>query len=90
VLKRGGRLAIADVVATAPLPEAVRGDLALHVGCIAGAATVDEITSMLADVGFTDIRVEPQESSRTAIAEWLPGRGLEGYIVSATIEAVRP
>ena len=41
VLKPGGRLAISDVVATAPLPDEMRDNVELHVGCIAGAATVD-------------------------------------------------
>ena len=90
VLKPGGRLAIADVVATAPLPEDIRDDVELHVGCMAGAATIDEIESMLADVGFEDIRVTPIEGSREAIREWQPEVGLDDYVVPATIGAVRP
>ena len=86
----GGRLAIADVVATAPLPEDIRDDVELHVGCMAGAATIDEIESMLADVGFEDIRVTPIEGSREAIREWQPEVGLDDYVVPATIGAVRP
>jgi SAM-dependent methyltransferase len=90
VLKRGGRLAISDIVATAPLPEEVRSNLELHVGCMAGAALIDELRSMLAEAGFTEIRITPQEESRALIREWLPDSHLEDYVVSATIEAVRP
>lgn len=90
VLKRGGRLAISDIVATAPLPEEVRNNVELHVGCTAGAATTDEVRSMLTDAGFTEIRVTPKEESRTLIDAWLPGNNLADYVVSATIEAVRP
>src|ERR1700752_5194890 len=36
VLKRGGRLAVSDVVATAPFPDEVQHDLALRAGCVAG------------------------------------------------------
>jgi SAM-dependent methyltransferase len=90
VLKRGGRLAISDIVATAPLPEDVRSNLELHVGCMAGAATIDELRSMLTEAGFAEIRITPQEESRALLREWLPDSHLEDYVVSATIEAVRP
>lgn len=90
VLKSGGRLAISDVVATAPLPKEAREDLELHVGCVAGAATIDEINSMLVDAGFVEIKATPKEESRAVIAEWFPNSNLEAYVVSATIEAKRP
>ena len=90
VLKRGGRLAISDIVATAPLPDDVRNNVELHVGCMAGAATIDELRSMLADAGFAEIRITPQEESRALIGEWFPDSNLADYVVSATIEAVRP
>ena len=90
VLKRGGRLAISDIVATAPLPEEIRSSLELHVGCMAGAATIDDLRSMLTDVGFAEIRITPKEESRALVGEWLPNSKLEDYVVSATIEAVRP
>lgn len=90
VLKPGGRLAISDIVATAPLPEEVRNNIELQVSCVAGAASVDELESMLTDAGFTDIRIRPIEQSRAVIRDWAPGSAIEKYIVSATIEAVRP
>ena len=90
VLKPGGRLAISDIVATAPLPDDVRGNIELHVGCIAGAATIEEIESFLTEVGFTDIRIQTNERSRQIVGEYFPGSGLENYVVSATIGAMRP
>ncbi len=90
VLKPGGRLAISDIVATAPLPDEVRNNVELHVGCIAGAATVDELRSMLTDAGFSDIRIDIIESSREAIRQWMPDSGLENYVASANIQALRP
>ena len=90
VLKPGGRLAVSDVVATAILPEEVRGDLALYTGCMAGAAHVDELGQMLRDAGFADIRIGPKDASRSFIRDWAPGRRLEDYVVSASIEAARP
>ena len=90
VLTGGGRLAIADIVARAPLPEDVRQNVELHVGCMAGAATVDDLTAMLTEAGFVDIRIETNEASRAVIQQYAPGTGLEDYVVSAVIEATRP
>ena len=56
VLKRGGRLAIADIVATAPLPDEVKQDLELYAGCVAGAALIDESGLILEDVGAASDR----------------------------------
>lgn len=90
VLKPGGRLAISDVVATATLPESVRRDMTLFTGCMAGASLIDEVERMLASTGFTDIRLKPKDESRSFIRDWAPGSKIEDYVVSATIEAVKP
>jgi arsenite methyltransferase len=90
VLKPGGRLAITDVVATAPLPEAVRQDFALYTGCVAGAAVIDALVPMLAAAGFTAIHIQPRDESRAVIQEWAPGKKIEDFVVSATIKATKP
>ena len=90
VLKRGGRLAISDVVATAELPDDVKNDLALLSGCVAGASLVSDVEAMLKKSGFMNIRLQPKDESREFIRTWAPGRKVEEYVVSATIEAVKP
>jgi len=90
VLKPGGRLAISDIVTTAPLPEDMQQEVALYTACVAGAASVDELTAMLSEAGFDDIRIAPKDASREFIRHWAPGRGVEDFIASATIEAVKP
>lgn len=90
VLKPGGRLAISDVVATAELPEEMKADTILHSGCMAGAAMIDDLEAMILAAGFADIRIAPKDESREFIRDWAPGRGVEDYVVSATIEAVKP
>jgi SAM-dependent methyltransferase len=90
VLKPGGRLAISDVVNTAPLSPELQSDPALLCGCIAGAAPVARIESWLVQVGFTDVRVTPKPESRELVASWAPGRGIENFVASATIEARKP
>lgn len=90
VLQPGGRLAIADVVATAALPEEIRNDMALRAGCVGGAATIGELEAMLREAGFEQIRIRPRDESRELIRAWAPTARLEDYVVSATIEAVKP
>lgn len=90
VLKTGGRLAISDVVASTELPQEIRDDLQLYSGCMAGASDICELEQILADSGFTDIRIAPKDESKEFIKDWAPGRGVEEFVVSATIEAVKP
>jgi len=89
ILKSGGRLAISDVVATAPLPEDLREDIELHAGCIAGAALITELESILEDAGFTNIQIKPIEASKAPINQWFEGKNIGDYVVSATIEAIK-
>jgi arsenite methyltransferase len=90
VLKCGGRLAVADMVATAPLPNEIKTDWAAYTGCIAGASQITDLQRMLQTSGFKEIKIAPKDSSRAFIREWLPGKRIEDYLVSATIEAVKP
>src|SRR5262249_33149862 len=43
VLKPGGRLAVADIVATAPLPDEIKSDWGAYTGCIAGASDITDL-----------------------------------------------
>lgn len=90
VLKPGGRLAISDVVAFAELPEDMRRDLELYTGCMAGASQITEVEEMLRTSGFQQICVTPKDESKTFIQQWVPGKPVTDYVVSATIEAVKP
>ena len=90
VLKPGGRLAISDVVATAEMPDEMKNDPVLHAGCMAGASLIDELEAMMAAAGFEKISIKPKDESREFIRDWAPGRGVEAYVVSAYIEAVKP
>jgi len=90
VLKPGGRIAIADVVNTAPLPTELASDATLLCACLAGAATTRQIEGWLATAEFTDIHITVKPGSRELVESWAPGRGIEDYVASATIEACRP
>lgn len=90
VLAPGGRLAISDVVALKELPAALVNDVNAISGCVSGAATIQEVTSLLQKAGFTKIQISVKEESKEFIKEWLPGNKLEEYIASANIEATKP
>jgi arsenite methyltransferase len=88
VLKPGGRLAISDVVQIAPLPEALRAPVLALTGCVSGAAPVAEVEAMLVAAGFARPTVAVRPESAAIVSGWMPG--VEQYIASATIEAVKP
>lgn len=90
VLRPGGRLAISDVVQTARLPAEVKTDPASIAACIAGASPISELESILEDVGFEAVSIEPRAESETFIREWDDERDASDYIVSATIEGRKP
>jgi SAM-dependent methyltransferase len=90
VLKPGGRIAIADVVNTAPLPPELAADGTLLCTCLAGAATTRLIEDWLATAGFIDIRITIKPGSRELVENWAPGHGIGDYVASATIEGRKP
>jgi arsenite methyltransferase len=90
VLKPGGRLAISDVVATAPFPDDLKHDLTLRSCCVSGASQLNDLEHMLQAAGFRAIHIQPKDESKTFIREWVPGTNLADYLVSASIEAVKP
>nr|WP_233341094.1 arsenite methyltransferase [Haloprofundus sp. MHR1] len=90
VLQPGGRLAISDVVLTAELPDGVRGDPESVASCVAGASPVSELEQILSAAGFEQIQIESKEESKEFISEWDDDHDVSDYVVSATIEAIKP
>jgi arsenite methyltransferase len=90
VLRTGGRLAIADILATEPLPEALRQDLALVSACVGGAVTIDQARRMLEGIGFQEVRITAHGLNQDWVEAWSPGRRAGEYVVSAYIEAIKP
>jgi trans-aconitate methyltransferase len=100
VLKPGGRFAVSDVVTHGEVPEGVRQNMLLWVGCIAGALDDYQYVAKLAKAGFDGIDIDPTrvynvEDART----FLSGQGVdvdaiapqvEGKFMSAFIRAVKP
>ena len=90
VLKPGGRVAVSDIVNTAPLPTDIRADPSFICGCVAGSASVEQIQDWLTETGFADVDITAKSESRELIKTWAPGRGIEDYVVSAIVQARKP
>jgi arsenite methyltransferase len=100
VLKPGGRFAVSDVVVRGDVPEAVKKNVELWIGCVAGALEENEFLSMLRDVGFESPSIEPTRVYRADdAAAFLIGSGLDagefasqidGKFLSAFVRATKP
>ncbi|KAJ4395755.1 hypothetical protein N0V85_006442 [Neurospora sp. IMI 360204] len=58
VLKSGGRVAVSDILAKKPLPEKLRNDIAMYVGCIAGASEKQQYEGWLKEAGFEQVLIQ--------------------------------
>jgi arsenite methyltransferase len=85
VLRPGGRLAVSDMVSLAPLPDALKNDVSLYTGCVAGTVSAQQIESLLAEAGFESISVQVKKKS----SEFIQGGGetLDAYVASADVMA---
>ncbi|MBS1704569.1 MAG: arsenite methyltransferase [Armatimonadetes bacterium] len=102
VLKPGGRFAVSDVVVEGDLPEPVRKDMELYVGCVAGALERNEYLEKLIAAGFTEASIEPIRRYQFSAIEgtWAPKgvqhmseeakKEIDGKIMGAFIRAVKP
>ena len=101
VLRPGGRFAVSDVVVDGDLPNGVRRSMELWVGCVAGALEVAEFRTLLENVGFADVDIEPTRVYRVADARaFLEDAGihlsaaeeleLDGRIMAAFVRARKP
>ena len=90
VLKPGGRIVLSDVVRRVELTEEVRENPELLAGCVAGAETIEYLEGTLGGEGFVEVRITPNEGSRSLISSWAPGSKVEEWVVSAIIEGKKP
>jgi SAM-dependent methyltransferase len=102
VLKPGGRVCVSDIALLKELPDEVRASSAALVGCVAGAALVDETKEMVVAAGLTDIEIEQNPAYAEAATDFrdplyqklvasLPeGLKLSDYVVSMRLIARKP
>jgi arsenite methyltransferase len=87
VLKPGGRFAVSDVVVRGHPSEAVRKNMELWVGCVAGALEEDEFLTLLREAGFENSSIEPTRVYSADDAQAiLAGTGLDAETVAREID----
>ena len=100
VLKPGGRFAVSDVVVRGEVPPAIRKNMELWIGCIAGALSDQEYLAKLAGAGFEDAEIEVTRVYNVEDArDFLAGQSddmvelalqIDGKFVSGFIRARKP
>ncbi len=85
-LRPGGRMLISDLVLTRPLPDEVRRNVDLYVGCVAGAALREDYLRLMREAGFADVEVV-QESAYTVGQGGLPAGSPEEEAFRAVVSA---
>ncbi len=61
ILKPGGHFSISDIVTEGDLPEALKKDAELYVGCVAGALKTEEYLDIIHQAGFQKITIQKQK-----------------------------
>lgn len=78
ILRLGGRLIVSDTVLVKPLPEKLKNDKDLLVGCVSGAILKKDYLNLLKKVGFISTKIHKEA----------PGF-LKDYSLSITYSAVK-
>src|SRR5262245_52189264 len=87
VLKPGGRFAVSDVIVRGAVPPAIRRNVELWIGCVAGALEEEEYRTKLSRAGFVDIELEPTRIYRVEDArESLTQRDVDVDAIAAQVE----
>src|SRR3984893_5160019 len=100
VLKPGGRFAVSDVVVRGHVSDAIKKNMELWVGCVAGALSDYEYVAKLAKAGFDNIDIEATRvyniddarvflSNRDLDVEEI-AKELDGKFISAFVRATKP
>ncbi|MDA1080726.1 MAG: arsenite methyltransferase [Gemmatimonadetes bacterium] len=100
VLKPGGRFAVSDVVVRGVVSDALRRNMELWVGCVAGALDETEFVTLLSAAGFTNPSVEPTRVYHAEDAVALLGdeaaglasdlAAIDGKFMAAFVRATKP
>lgn len=100
VLKPGGRFAVSDVVVRGEVPESIRRNMELWIGCVAGALRDTDYIAKLQAAGFEDAAIEiTRVYTAEDATEFLAGqsaqlqqlaREVDGRFVSGFVRARKP
>jgi SAM-dependent methyltransferase len=100
VLRPGGRLAVSDIVVRGEVPQEIRRNVELWMGCVAGALEESDYRAKLAAAGFTEVDIEPTRIYKAEDAkEFLVSAGIpyehfaaevDGKFLSGFVRARKP
>lgn len=68
----------------------MRNDAGHITGCMGNASLIEDLEDMMCAACFEQIRIQPKDELRAFIKDWAPGLNVTDFVVSATIEAVKP
>ncbi len=80
VLKPGGHFCVSDVVIKGELPQALRKDAEMYVGCVAGAVSMNEYIDIINSKGFKTVTIHKLK------AILIPDEVLNDYLSNSEIE----
>ncbi|NND07685.1 MAG: arsenite methyltransferase [Saprospiraceae bacterium] len=96
IIKVGGHMSFSDVIIDDELPDAIRSNMELFTGCVAGAHSKEAYLRLITDVGFEDVQILSEKSlpipealiekhvSVEEISRWRDaGNGLKSITISA-------
>ena len=87
VLRPDGRFAVSDIVVRGAIPEQIRRNLELWIGCLAGALEEHDYRTKLARAGFVDIALEPTRIYRVEDARvYLADKGIDVEAVASEVD----
>jgi SAM-dependent methyltransferase len=91
-LRPGGRMLVSDLVLTRPLSPELQKNVALYIGCVAGAAMKDEYLGMIRAAGFAEVTVVEERGYTVgldALPTGSPEREAFASVVSVKVRARR-
>ncbi|MDB4584354.1 arsenite methyltransferase, partial [Draconibacterium sp.] len=82
VLKTGSHFCVSDVVIKGKLPEKIRQDAEMYVGCVSGALQKDDYLRIIRETGFVNITIHKEERSiipESLLQKYLSVKEMEEY-----------
>lgn len=83
VLKPGGHFCVSDVVIKGELPEALRKDAEMYVGCVAGAVSMNHYIDIINSKGFKNVTIHKLKVIS------IPDEVLNNYLSKSELEAFK-
>jgi arsenite methyltransferase len=86
ILRKGGRLAISDVIGMGILSEDLKND-ETYCSCISGAAEKEALSEILRSTGFLDVNIETKLECKETTKNMVRQSGAETYVTTAIVKA---